>query len=139
VFGIPSFHDNVHGAERGLNTIFLIIMDDVRICHLGDLGHELTAGQLEEIGVADVLLCPVGGHFTIDPKRAVSTIQQIEPSYIVPMHYRTEQHNQQFAEVQPLESFLKEYGVHPVPQPKLIVEKLKLPEETELIVLEVSS
>jgi L-ascorbate metabolism protein UlaG (beta-lactamase superfamily) len=138
IFGVPSFHDDKQGAERGLNTIFTIIIDDIRVCHLGDLGHELTAGQLEQIGVVDVLLCPVGGHFTIDPKQAVSVIHSVEPSYVIPMHYQTPKHTESFAQVQPLEVFLKEYGVQPVPQPKLVVEKLKLPEETELVVLEMN-
>mgnify|MGYP000131118177 CR=1 FL=1 len=140
VFGVKTFHDDKKGEERGRNTVFTIVIDDVRICHLGDLGHELSASLIEEIGLVDVLLCPVGGHYTIDPKQAVSVIQQIEPSYIIPMHYKTEKHTEEeFGEVQPLEAFLKEYGVHPVPQPKLVVEKLKLPEETELVVLDINS
>jgi L-ascorbate metabolism protein UlaG (beta-lactamase superfamily) len=137
VFGVPSFHDDEKGAARGQNTIFTILIDDLRVCHLGDLGHELTAGQLEAIGVVDVLLCPVGGHFTIDAKQAMTVIQQIEPSYVLPMHYKTANHGEGFSQVEPLETFLKEYGVQPVSQPKLVVEKLKLPEETELVVLDI--
>jgi L-ascorbate metabolism protein UlaG (beta-lactamase superfamily) len=138
IFGTQTFHDASQGSERGKNTVFSIVVDDLRVCHLGDLGHELSASQLEEIGVIDVLLCPVGGFYTIDPKQALAVIQQIEPSYIIPMHYQTPKHSQVFAEVQPLEVFLKEYGVQPVPQPKLVVEKGKLPEETELVVLEIN-
>lgn len=139
VFGVQSFHDDKKGEDRGRNTIFSIVIDEMRVCHLGDLGHQLSSSQLEEIGVIDVLLCPVGGHFTIDPKEAMAVIQQIEPSYIVPMHYKTDKHSEMFAEVQPLESFLKEYGSQPAAQPKLVVEKLKMPEETELVVLEIDA
>lgn len=139
VFGVQSFHDEQKGEARGVNTIFTIVMDDMRICHLGDLGHQLTSSQLDDIGVIDVLFCPVGGHFTLGAKDALSVIQQIEPAYIIPMHYKTEKHAEMFEEVQPLESFLKEYGSQPTPQPKLMVEKLKLPEETELVVLEINS
>ena len=135
VFGTPMFHDAQNGAERGRNTAFTVLMDDVRICHLGDLGHELSAAQLEELGTVDVLLCPVGGFFTIDPKLAVKVIQQLEPSYIIPMHFRTDAHSELFAQLFTLADFLKEYGVSPTPQPKLVVEKGKLPEETELVVL----
>jgi L-ascorbate metabolism protein UlaG (beta-lactamase superfamily) len=138
VFGFPTYHDDKGGAERGENTVFTVVMEEVKICHLGDLGHELTNEQLEELGEVDVLLCPVGGHFTIDPKAAVKVIQQIEPYYIIPMHYKTPQHNEeQFGEVQPLESFLKEYGTAPAPVAKLNVEKNKMPEETELVVLDI--
>jgi len=137
VFGTLSYHDNVKGAERGVNTIQTIIIDDVRICHLGDLGHELTSQQLDEIGVVDVLLCPVGGTFTIDPKLAIKTIQQIEPSYAIPMHYKTAQHSEKLSQLLTLEEFLKEYGVTPASQPKVIIEKNRMPEETELIVLDI--
>jgi L-ascorbate metabolism protein UlaG (beta-lactamase superfamily) len=138
VFGTVTYHDDAKGAERGQNTVFTVFMDDLRICHLGDLGHELTNDQLDEIGVIDVLLCPVGGHYTIDPKTAVKVIQQIEPSYVIPMHYRTPKYGPDFAQVGTLEDFLKEYGVAPAAQPKLNVEKNKLPEEMELVVLEVT-
>jgi len=136
VFGIESYHDAVQGAERGSNTIFTVFIDDVLVCHLGDLGQELTSEQLEAIGTVDVVFCPVGGHFTLNPSQAVKTIQQLEPSYVIPMHYNTSQHDQQvFADVLPLEKFLHEYGKTPVPQAKVKVEKSTLPEETELVVL----
>lgn len=140
VFGLPTYHDDKKGAERGENTVFTIVMEELKICHLGDLGHELTNEQLEELGDVDVLLCPVGGHFTIDPKTAVKVIQQIEPLYIIPMHFKTPAHNQeQFEKIQPLEAFLKEYGASPAPVAKLNVEKSKMPEETELVVLEIQT
>lgn len=135
VFGIPSYHDDEKGAKRGLNTIFTMLIDDVLVCHLGDLGHALTNEQVTQIGSIDVLLCPVGGEFTIGPKIAVKTIHELEPSYIIPMHYRTEKHASSFAEVKTLSDFLKEYGLSPAAQPKLNVEKSRLPEETELVVL----
>lgn len=135
VFGISTFHDDEKGAKRGPNTVFTILIDDIRVCHLGDLGHALTTEQVAQIGSVDVLLCPVGGEFTIGPKQAVNTIHQIEPSYAIPMHYQTEKHSETFAAVKTLGDFLKEYGMSPAPQPKLSVEKSRLPEETELVVL----
>jgi L-ascorbate metabolism protein UlaG (beta-lactamase superfamily) len=77
----------------------------------------------------------VGGEFTIGPKQAVEVIQKFEPSYVIPMHYQTPNHPDHFAKLAPLADFLKEYGSVPVPQPKLTVERAKLPEETELAVL----
>lgn len=135
VFGYPSFHDSQKGAERGNNTIFKILIDEISICHLGDLGHTLDAATIEEIGQVDVLLCPVGGEFTINPKQAVEVIQKFEPSYVIPMHFQTPNHPDHFAKLAQLADFLKEYGSAPVPQPKLVAERSKLPEETELVVL----
>lgn len=140
VFGIESFHDDKQGAERGNNTIFTILLDEVRVCHLGDLGHELTSDQIEAIGAVDVVLCPVGGAFTIGPEAAVEVINALEPAYAIPMHYKTTKHDEKvFGDVTSLDAFLKEYGMEPQPQPKLHLEKATLPEETELVVLEPQS
>src|SRR5450756_1353118 len=61
VIGIPSFHDSEKGAKHGRNTIYLIEIDDVRVCHLGDLGGALDDAEAEGISAPDVLLVPVGG------------------------------------------------------------------------------
>jgi L-ascorbate metabolism protein UlaG (beta-lactamase superfamily) len=104
---------------------------------LGDLGHELSADAISEIGSVDVLLCPVGGTFTIDPKLAVKTIHAIEPSIVVPMHFKTAEHDVNvFSDVATLEDFLKEYGTEVQPEAKLKVDEGRLPEETELVVLQ---
>lgn len=86
--GIDSFHDEQEGALRGRNTIFVFESEDLRICHLGDLGHELTDEQVETIGDVDVLMIPVGGTYTLDSKGAKKVVGQIEPRIILPMHYK---------------------------------------------------
>lgn len=139
VFGTKTFHDSSKGAERGNNTVYTVLIDSMRVCHLGDLGHELTADQLDAIGSIDILVCPVGGSFTIGPEQAAKTIRALEPSIAIPMHYKTSEHDKNvFADVKPLEAFLKEYGVEPAPQPKFDISRSQLPEETELVVLRVS-
>lgn len=136
VFGVQTYHDMSQGVERGTNIVYTIVLDDVRICHLGDLGHELTTEQLSEIGQVDVVLCPVGGVFSLDPKLAAKVIHALEPSYALPMHYKTAQHDQSvFGEMSAVEEFLKAYGSEVQPIPKLVVDKERLPEETELVVL----
>lgn len=136
VFGVESYHDAQKGIERGRNTIFTIMLDEIRVCHLGDLGHELTAEMVEAIGSVDVVLCPVGGTFTIDPTLAVKTILQLEPAYAIPMHFKTDRHDEKvYGDLKPLSAFLHEYGMEPVSQPRLKLEKSTLPEETELVVL----
>ena len=87
--GIASYHDNQTGKSRGNNTIFCFKVDDMAVCHLGDLGHILNDDQLNEIGTVDVLLMPVGGYYTIDAKEATIVSSQIKPSVIIPMHYKT--------------------------------------------------
>ncbi|PJE69583.1 MAG: MBL fold metallo-hydrolase [Candidatus Staskawiczbacteria bacterium CG10_big_fil_rev_8_21_14_0_10_38_10] len=86
--GILAFHDDQQGKEKGENVIYVIEAEDMKICHLGDLGQrQLTDEQLEKIGSVDILMIPVGGTFTISAKEAQKIISQIEPKIVIPMHY----------------------------------------------------
>lgn len=89
VKGISLFHDGNRGSERGSNIAFVCSMDGMNFCHLGDLGHSLGKGELEEIGPVDVLMLPVGGTFTIDADEASQVLQSISPRICIPMHYKT--------------------------------------------------
>ena len=60
----------------------------MRLCHIGDLGHELTDRQAAELGKVDVLLIPVGGFYTIDAAVASQVCDQIKPGVIIPMHFK---------------------------------------------------
>lgn len=134
VTGVASFHDASSGSERGKNTIYHIYMDGLNIVHLGDLGQpELTEEQVDEIGITDVLLIPVGGVYTITAKEAPSIISQLEPRIVIPMHYKIDGLKY---ELEGVENFLKEMGAeNVVPAPKLSITKDKLPEETQVVVL----
>ncbi len=88
--GITSYHDEATGSKRGDNTIFCFDVDGIRICHLGDLGHQLDDKQVTDLGVVDILLVPVGGFFTIDARVASHVCRQIKPRVIIPMHYKTD-------------------------------------------------
>ena len=55
---------------------------------MGDIGCELTASQLDRIRNCDVLLIPVGGHYTIDSKQAFEMTKAVDPLAVIPMHYR---------------------------------------------------
>ncbi len=88
--GISVAHDDAGGKKLGVNTAFCIVMDGVRVCHLGDLGHRLSAEQLKSVGTVDVLLIPVGSVFTIDVEGANTICEDIKPRIAIPMHYRTD-------------------------------------------------
>lgn len=85
---LPSFHDDKKGALRGSNTITLIEAEGIRLVHMGDIGHELSAQQLAALGRVDVLLLPVGGYYTIDAKAAHKTALALKAKVVIPMHYR---------------------------------------------------
>ncbi len=84
---LNSFHDDARGAKRGLNLITRITGDGLSVVHLGDLGHEPDAKQLEFIKNVDVLLIPVGGFYTIDTAQALKIVSAAKPRSVIPMHY----------------------------------------------------
>ena len=136
VFGDRFYHDANKGVERGESIAFTILLDDLKVCHLGDLGHLLSEEEVAQLGMVDVLFVPVGGTFTINPEQAMQVIRAIEPSIVIPMHYRLPEHDEKvFGDLKPLSDFTKEYGAEPVPEGKLIVEKDRLPEEMQLSIL----
>lgn len=79
-----------HGPTKNpvINTIYVLESEDLKICHLGDLGGDLNEKQLEEIDGVDVLMIPIGGNFTINAKKAVELIKKIEPAIAIPIHYK---------------------------------------------------
>ncbi len=124
--GISSFHDNEKGKERGLNTIYTIEAEEIKICHMGDFGQEeLTDEQLREIGEVDVLMIPVGGAYTIDAKEATKIISQVEPRIVIPMHYKIPGLKVKLDE---LSSFLKAIGDKgAIAEEKITIQKKNLP------------
>ncbi len=132
--GIPAWHDNLLGKERGVNTIYTIEVEGMRLCHLGDLGQkELTADQLEKIGEVDILMIPVGGIYTISSKEAPKIMAQIEPKIIIPMHYQIPKLK---IKLDGLDKFLKTMGIKSIESlPKLSIKKKDLSEEEAKIIV----
>jgi len=136
VIGIPTFHDEKGGQERGENTVYIIEVDGIKICHLGDLGHNLSDAQADLVDGVDILLIPVGGEYTIDAKKASEVTEQIEPRIVIPMHYQI----QGLTGVKGLakvNDFLSEMGVKDINKKDVLkVKKDKLPQDkTEVVVL----
>ena len=133
VIGISTFHDDQNGAVQGKNTVYAIEVDDVTVCHLGDLGHPLSSSQIEELGNIDVMLVPVGGATTIAASQAAALIRSIEPKIVIPMHYKTLTLTK---DLDTVDKFLKEMGLtEAVPQPKITVTRATLPQTTQVVVL----
>ena len=135
VIGLPTYHDSEKGAKRGRNTVYLIDIDEVSVCHLGDLGHKLDDAEAEAVGTPDVLLVPVGGRTTMNGEQAAEVVRQLEPRFVVPMHYAIPGLK---VELDSIDRFLKEMGLTASEaQPKLSVQKSSVTEyETKVVVLE---
>jgi len=139
IFGYPSFHDKQKGAERGANTLFKIEGEGLSVLHCGDLGEVLDDSFVDQIGVVDILLLPVGGQYTIDAGEAAAMVKKFEPSYVIPMHYHSPKLNpKNFAQLVPVTEFLKKMGIASLtPMPKLVVKKEELEEEMKVVLLEI--
>ncbi len=131
IVGIKAYHDEKKGEERGFVTLFVYEVDGINLCHLGDLGHDLTSDQLEKINGVDVLFVPVGGVVTIDAKKAAKVISEISPKIVVPMHYKSKKKNN----LDDVVIFLKEIGKEPKKDSSIKIKKNDLPEDLEIYVL----
>lgn len=137
--GIESYHDSKEGKLRDGNTIFTILMDEIKLCHLGDLGQKnLDTEQLKAIGQVDILFVPVGGVFTINSKEAEVIISQIEPRMVVPMHYKLPGMKDEAAKLDDIKAFCQEYNLNAKDTvSKISIKKKELPEEeTQYIVMD---
>ena len=135
--GVESFHDNSQGKERGINVIYRFEVDGISVTHLGDLGHILENKQIEVLSGTDILLIPVGGKYTLDAKKAVEVISQIEPRIVIPMHYKTPKLN---IDIDDVDKFIKEIGIKPTEEEKLKISKKELPaEDMELVILNIKN
>ena len=132
--GIATSHDDAKGADRGKNTIFVIETEGLSICHAGDLGHLLTAEQVNAVGKVDILLLPVGGTFTIDALQATRVADDLNPKLVVPMHYKTEVLNFPITGVEP---FLEgKNNVRYQHSSRIEVSGRTLPTAREIVVLD---
>ena len=126
--GTRTYRDGVRGAERGRNTVYVLRLDEVVFCHLGDLGHELDTHQIEEIGTIDVLFVPA--YSTLTPAQLTEAISAIEPRMVIPLYDEPAQ----------LERLAHELGAKEwEAQAKLTVTSATLPaegEETRVIILQ---
>ena len=113
--------------------MFCFVVDGVRLCHLGDLGHALSWEQVADVGSVDVLFVPVGGVYTVDPAGATGVIEQVKPRVAIAMHFKTAKLNMPVAGV---EEFLKGKGrVRHVEGSEAEFKAGQLPEPTEVVVL----
>lgn len=88
IMGFATYHDESKGSERGDNTVYVIEAEGLRVCHLGDLGHQLSDDEAVKFGRVDVLMVPVGGNYTIDAAGAAQVVEVLNPKIVLPMHYK---------------------------------------------------
>jgi L-ascorbate metabolism protein UlaG (beta-lactamase superfamily) len=115
------------------NVAYVIDIDDIRVCHLGDASQVPTADDVETLGVADILLVPVGGGSMLNAEKAAETVSLLEPKIVIPMLYRTDASK---GELDPVDKFLREMGTEAKPpEQRLNITKSGLPHDTTVVVL----
>ena len=137
ISGISVNHDAKEGKERGKTTMYYIESGGESVLHCGDLGHILDDATLQKFGEVTALLIPVGGVYTIDAEKASKVISSIEPTFVVPMHYKMD--GSKIQDIDSLEKFLDEMGIENSNVKKSSVLKISDADnesETQVVVLE---
>jgi len=134
ITGIATFHDAEQGKQRGRNTVYLLEMDGMTLCHLGDLGHLPASDLMEAISDSEILFLPVGGASTIGSSVAAEIVRHLIPKVVIPMHYKT---SELVGDLEPVDKFLKELGIGEViSKPKLSINRTTLPSSTQVVILD---
>ncbi len=119
------------------NNVFVVYMNNIALCHLGNLNHVPTHNQVEDMGNIDVLMAPVGGYGALNAAQAAEVISLIEPYSVIPMHYGLPNLT---IKLDPVSKFLKEMGLTKADTvSSLKLTKTSLPEETQIVLLESKS
>jgi L-ascorbate metabolism protein UlaG (beta-lactamase superfamily) len=119
-------------AER--NIACIIDLDDIRICHLGDISQVPSRDDVEELSAPDVLMIPVGGGNVLDAAKAAETVSLLEPKIVIPMQYKTEAST---AELDAVDRFLREMGAEAkTPEQRLTITRSSgIPSDTTVVLL----
>ena len=133
ITGVPT---RLHIDEEGYRgTAYSLAIDGVNVVVTGDISGKFDESQVENLGQVDVLVIPVGGGgLTLDAEGAAAVVAQLEPSYVVPIHYQDDGTQYPVPQAK-VDLFLKEMGASPEPQGKLRVNSKEAPAETQVILL----
>lgn len=136
IYGVPGYHDDKQGAERGAITMYLLESEGLSLAHLGDLGQtELSQAQLEYLEGVHILVLPVGGTYTVNAKQAAAIVAQVEPRIVIPIHYQIPG-LKLGKPLDGVDKFVRELGLKPQTEDKLKVTLKDIPqEETKLVIL----
>ena len=120
-------------ARENRNVAFCIEIENLNVCHLGDITEPLTPREIDTLSPVDVLLAPVGGGCTLEVERVHQILQDLDAKVIIPMHYNIPNLT---VELGSLDAFLRLTGVSDVqPQPRLALTASNLLPNTRVVVL----
>ena len=115
------------------NVAYVIEIDGVNICHLGDISQPLGTRQVDELSPVDVLLVPTGGGCTLDLDQVLQTMQDLDPKVVIPMHYGVPPID---GSLQGVDTFLSRMGLSEVQaQPRLVATASNLSSDMRVVLL----
>ncbi len=133
ITGVPARLHIDESGHRG--SVYSMVVDGVNVVVVGNIAGKLDEDQVEKLGQVDVLVVPVGGNgLTLDAEGAAAVVAQLEPSYVVPVHYDDGVTKYPVPQAS-VELFLKEMGVSPEPETKLRISQKEAPAETQVVLL----
>lgn len=114
-------------AERHIDagdnnaTIYRLEVEEFSIGVIGNVAPKLSEEQLENLGLLDILVVPIGGNgYTLDAAAATALVKQVEPKAVVPIHYADESLSYEVPQAE-LNEFIEELNA-----PTEQIDKLKL-------------
>lgn len=120
--GVPAQRHLDAEGQPLLSTMYRIEVGDVRIGVLGNIYEKLSDDQLEELGLLDILILPVGGNgYTLDATGAANVVRKIDPKVVIPVHYDDKALTYEVPQ-ESLDTFVKELGAPVEQMPKYKVK-----------------
>ena len=106
-------------ADPKISTMYRIEAGDIRVALIGNIYEKVGESQLEDLGIVDVLIIPVGGGgYTLDPTGAATIVRQIEPKVVIPVHYNDAALKYEVPQAE-FDEFAKELGAPVEDMPKV--------------------
>lgn len=141
-YGVARFDIKGIAVQRHLDsetdpkiaTMYRVEVNDIRVAVVGNIYEKLTDEQLEELGIIDVLIIPVGGNgYTLDATGAASLTRKIDPKVVIPIHYADSAVKYEVPQ-DSLEIFVKEVGAQVEETPKYKLKQAgSLPESLTIV------
>lgn len=135
ITGVGMRPDKKSADPTQKSTVYVFNFDGLSVAHVGGLSFVPTQAQIDALETVDVLLIPIGGGSSLNAAQASEVISLIEPSIVVPINFKS---GSSGAKLEGAQKFLKEMGLSDAkPVESLKVTKSSLPEDTQVVLLEV--
>lgn len=88
---LPAFHSSStpEGFYAGMPASILFEINGIKIYHAGDTCLHAEMKTAGEVYRPDIVLLPIGSHYTMGVNDAINAAQWLNAKHIIPMHYNT--------------------------------------------------